>query len=491
MNPLIQLKQTTSVFLVAFGLACFALLPQTQAVSPAPDGGYPGANTAEGSNALLSLTSGINNTAIGSAALLHDTSGSYNVGVGSSALALNTTGSYNMAIGAEALFNSNGSSNLAIGFRVLYNNTTGSSLTGIGAGALQNNTTGFQNTAVGTGALYDNTGGSLNTAIGVAALNNNTTANKNTAVGWQALLRNTTGDGNVAIGYLALSSNTTQGINTSDGTSVAIGFQALQNNTAEDNNAVGHNALQNNTIGLFNNAFGWHALISNVSGDSNAAFGDDAGESVTGNSNSCFGASSGFGITSGNNIIAIGFVSGVSSVAGQVDNSCYISNIIGAGVDPATAAQVFVDQDGKLGTVALSSQRFKKEIRPMGQTSEAVLGLKPVTFQYKYDNKSARQFGLIAEEVAEVNPDLAVRDKNGEVLAVRYDAVTAMLLNEFLKEHRKVEEQEVTITQLKRELQATAARQQKQIEALTAGLQKVSAQLELSKSAPQTVINNR
>ena len=127
----------------------------------------------------------------------------------------------------------------------------------------------------------------------------------------------------------------------------------------------------------------------------------------------------------------------------------------------------------------------------MDKTSEAILALKPVTFHYKSDTKDTPQFGLIAEDVAAVNPDLVVRDKNGEIYTVRYDAVNAMLLNEFLKEHKRIEEQEVTIAELKKELQATATQQQKQIEALTAGLQKVSDQLELSRPAPQTVGNNQ
>ena len=151
---------------------------------------------------------------------------------------------------------------------------------------------------------------------------------------------------------------------------------------------------------------------------------------------------------------------------------------------------MFINSNGKLGT-ATSSRRFKDEIKPMDKASESILALNPVTFHYKTDTKGIAQFGLVAEEVAEVNPDLVVRDKEGKPYAVRYDQVNAMPHNEFLKEHRKVEEQEVTITQLKTELQATATRQQKQIEALAAGLQKVSAQLEASKPAPQVVLNRQ
>jgi hypothetical protein len=186
-----------------------------------------------------------------------------------------------------------------------------------------------------------------------------------------------------------------------------------------------------------------------------------------------FGA--GINVTTANNVICIG------SEGANVSDSCFIWNIRGVTTQNADAIPVLIDSAGQLGTMS-SSRRFKKEIKPMDKSSEAILAFKPVTFHYRNDKTDTLQFGLIAEEVAEVNPDLVVRDKNGEVYTVRYDAVNAMLLNEFLKEHRKVED-------LKKDLRATAAHQQKQIEALTAGLQKVCAQLEASKSAPQ-VVNN-
>ena len=156
--------------------------------------------------------------------------------------------------------------------------------------------------------------------------------------------------------------------------------------------------------------------------------------------------------------------------------AAFIAGISGTAV---VGDAVVVDGNGQLGTVA-SSARFKKNIKPMDKTSEAILALKPVSFQYRSDSKGIPQFGLIAEEVAMVNPDLVVRNRNGEIYSVRYDQVNAMLLNEFLKEHRTVQEQGATIAELK-----------KQIETLTAGLQKVSAQLELSKPAPQTVVNHQ
>jgi uncharacterized coiled-coil protein SlyX len=153
-----------------------------------------------------------------------------------------------------------------------------------------------------------------------------------------------------------------------------------------------------------------------------------------------------------------------------------------------------VGADGHLGTV-VSSERYKDAIKPMDKDSAAILALKPVTFHYKHelDPKSIPQFGLVAEEVEKVNPDLVAHDDQGKPYTVRYEAVNAMLLNEFLKEHRTVQEQKAIIAQLKvavAKQEATTAHQQKQIEALTAGLQKVSAQLEASRRAEQTVVGN-
>ena len=331
-----------------------------------------------------------------------------------------------------------------------------------GFDALRSLTTGDTDTAVGAFAMRFNTEGFFNTAIGGLALNYNTTGNANTAVGVHALINNIDGSENVAVGLNALRDNT----------------------TGDDNTAVGRAALRSNN-GSENVAFGAAALFS-ATGDHNTAVGYGAADEITsGSGNVCVGRETGTGITVGNNVIAIGeFVSGVSSAFGEVDNSCYIGNIFGQSADPATITTVGIDADGKLGTV-VSSRRFKKEIKPMDQISEAILALKPVTFHYKIDKKGTPQFGLVAEEVADINPDLVVRDKNGEILTVRYEAVNAMLLNEFLKEHKKVQN-----------LEATVAQQQKGMEVLTAQLkeqaaqiQKVNAQLEMSKPTPQ-VVNN-
>ena len=364
MNPLIQLKKAAPVFLVT--LLCFGLLPTMRAVSPAPDGGYPGGNTAEGQNALLSLTTGGFNTAVGWLSLRS-----------------NTTGQFNTAIGAGALLANTGDNNTATG-----------------VAALLSNTTGFKNTAVGTDALVYNDSGSFNTAVGIESLFYNTTGGQNTAVGRDALANNTTGSQNIALGS--------------------------------------------------------SAGVSLITGDYNIDIGN-------------------FGVFDEAYTIRIG--------DGDRQTATYIAGISGAVVPGGVT--VIIDSNGHVGTV-VSSQRFKDQIKPMDKASEAIFALKPVTFRYKQkiDPKGIPQFGLVAEDVEKVNPDLVARDKDGKPYSVRYDQVNAMLLNEFLKEHRKVEQQ-------RRDFEAALAQQQKQIDALAAGLQKVSAQLELDKSAPQTVLNNQ
>src|SRR5438132_1436144 len=302
------------------------------------------------------------------------------------ALNLSTTGPNNTAHGWFSLFsNTSGSSNTADGFRALYSNTSGFQNTADGAFALFSNTEGFFNTAAGDSALLSNTTGIENTANGAFALKSNTTGGQNTATGISALFNNTTGSSNTAIG-------------------------------AE--------ALFFNTEGNFNTAIGVAALESNTTGSNNIALGEGAG----------------VGVTTANNVICIG-AGGLN-----MDNSCYIGEIFGQ--TSFEGVGVFVNSNGKVGT-NLSSRRFKKDIQAMDKASEAILALKPVTFHYKTDSKGVPQFGLIAEEVADVNRDLVVRDKEGKPYSVRYDQVNAMLLNEFLKEQRKVERQQTTIGQLK------------------------------------------
>jgi len=315
---------TTIVF------ACFGLLPTVQAVSP--DGCLPGGNTAEGCNALLSLTTGTFNTAVGFDSLLSNTDANFNTGVGAGTLLLNTADG---------------------------------------------------NTATGAGALLSNSTGQANTANGEFALFNNSTGSGNIAIGVNAGINLTTSDNNIDIG------------NEGD-------------------------ASDSDTIRIGNSS---HGRI---------------------------------------------FIPAINNIA------------LGAGL-PVT-----IDSTTSLLGVLTSSRRFKQNIKAMDKSSEAILALKPVTFCYnpKIDPKAIPQFGLVAEDVEKVSPDLVVRDKEGKPYSVRYEAVNAMLLNEFLKEHRKVE-------QLTKDFESKLAEQQRQIEALTAGLQKVSAQLEASKPAPQVVQNNR
>ncbi len=434
-----------STTLLAFGFfALSQFAPKAFGVLPPPDGGYPGGNTGEGHLALLSLTSGKYNTA-----------GFSNTANGDSALFNNTIGNGNTATGSDALVS----------------NTEGSNNTASGVEALSSNTTGGENTANGVFALFANTEGIDNTATGVGALENNTVGNSNTATGFDALLSNNTGINNTANGAGALGSNVIGNNNT------ATGVLALPGSTGDGNTALGFEALFNNSTGGANTAIGLGALISNSTGINNTALGFAAGS----------------GVTTASNVICIG----AAFPGANVSNSCFIGNIFGVTLGDV-GTPVLVDSAGQLGTIS-SSRRFKKEIKPMDSASESVLALKPVTFRYKSAKKGTPQFGLIAEEVAAVNSDLVVRDKNGEIYTVRYDAVNAMLLNEFLKEHKKVEEQgrkaleqEATIAELK----STVVQQQKGMEILMAQLkeqaaqiQKVSAQVEMSRPAPQLATN--
>jgi hypothetical protein len=368
--------KTIYLAVVGISLACFTgFAPKAFGVTPPPDGGYPNKNTAEGQDALFSLTNGTSNTANGFSALKANTNGDRNTANGALALFTNVTGSENTAIGYAALFFNRGSGNTATGI-----------------GALHSNATGANNTANGQRALYDNLSGSKNTANGSGALGNNTMGDNNTADGFQALGANTTGSFNIALG---------------------------------------------------NNA--------------------------------------GSGVSTADDVICIG------AAGADVSHSCYIGNIFNQSSPSGLA--VFVNSDGKMGTI-MSSRRFKEDIKPMDKASEAILALQPVTFRYKknFDPTGTAQFGLVAEDVAKVNPDLVVRDKEGKPYSVRYDQVNAMLLNEFLKERKKVDDQHETIAQLKSdatkeeaariELKSTVAQQQKAVEVLTAQLQEQAAQIQ-------------
>jgi hypothetical protein len=310
----------------------------------------------------------------------------------------------------------------------------------------------------------------------------NITGDNNTALGYYSLYSNTTGADNTAVGAFALSYSSTGNDNT------AVGEAAMESNAGDNNTAIGSGALFANATGNNNTAIGALALPINTTGSNNIALGDSAGFNLTTGSNNIDIGNSGFAAES--NTIRIG--------TRGTQTATFIAGISGVAV---TGSQVVISSHGKLGVTA-SSEDFKKEIKPMGNASEAILALKPVTFRYKHelDPNGIPQFGLVAEEVEKVNPDLVASDEQGKPYTVRYEAINAMLLNEFLKEHkafleqkRKVQEQEATIVQLKSaaaKQEAKAALQQKQIEALTAGLQKVSAQLQMSKSAPRAVVTN-
>ena len=337
----------TPILILVLGLG---LTSASFAVDPPPDGGYPNQNTAEGQDALFSLTDvGFSNTAVGFQALFSNSFGNFNTAVGDGAL-------FNLGIGDL---------NTAVGYQTLHNNTSGVGNTALGGNCMLNNRTGKENTAVGDAALYTNWKGHQNTATGTQALYSNSAGTNNVANGLNALYSNTTGNDNIAIGTFAGYSCTTGSYN------IEIGNRGV---TGEDKTIrIGTQGTQQKT-----------------------------------------------------------FVAGIS------------------GVTVANGVSVVVDANGQLG-VMTSSARGKEQIRSMGKASEAILSLQPVTFRYKkeLDSKSIPQFGLVAEDVAKVDPDLVAKDDQGKPYTVRYEAVNAMLLNEFLKEHKKVEELAAELAELK------------------------------------------
>src|SRR6266496_2706369 len=516
----IRLRSALSLIALVFG--SFALAQGGYAVSPAPDGGYANGTTAEGTNALFGLTTGVWNTALGFEALNHDTAGKDNTATGLRSLFSNNSGNYNTANGVYALYaNINGWYNSAVGAFALANNISGNHNTANGYGALYNNTTingdsGSGNTATGFGALYKNAIGSSNTATGNQALNRNTTGHDNTATGADALFHNTEGYSNSAFGSGALYLNTT-GVN-----NTATGAWALLNNTGSDNTANGYAALNingdgiqntatgaqallNNSSGIFNTAVGYQALGDNATGGTNTAVGVDALiDNISGGANTALGYGAGANVTTGSFNVYIG--TNVAGVADEVGHT-YISNI-NSTIQPPVNGSEYVTvrlSDGLLGHTS-SSLRYKEDIKPMDSASEVLYRLKPVTYRYKknIDPSQNLDYGLVAEDVAKVDPKLTIRDGNGQIESVRYTAIYNMLLNEFLKEHKKVAEQQTSITRLKsavakqealiveqqKNFQSKLAEEEKQIEALASGLQKVSARIEVSKPAGRVVLNN-
>ena len=395
----------TSSFSIAF-VALFGLLLAMPAHAQS-------SNTRYGNHSLNNITTGDYNSAFGESSLLLDQTGSRNTGIGSFALQNNQSGNSNTAVGAAALGLNLGSYN-----------------TGVGDSALLQIENGNYNTASGYQALYSLANGTSNLS-----------PSYNTATGAQALYTNM-GDYNTASGGRALYTNSTGTANT------ANGYSALRyNNTGSNLTGAGAFALFHNTSGVSNTACGYGALNNNTSGSSNIAVGDRAG----------------YNLTTGSNNIDVGNT-GAAGESGKIrigtkgtHNGTFIAGISGKTV--ANGAGVIVNANGQLGTIQ-SSARYKDDIKPMDKASEAILALKPATFRYKeeLDPDKIPQFGLIAEEVEKIDPNLVVRDEDGKVMTVRYEAINAMLLNEFLKEHRRVQELE------------------RQIQALTVTVQKVGKQ---------------
>jgi hypothetical protein len=416
------------VTLVALLIVGFtALLPKSQAVVPAPDGGYPGGNTAEGQNALFRLDTGGFNTAVGWLSLRSLSAGSFNTAVGAGTLFANTA----------------------------------DEITACGAAALLSNTTGEGNTAHGAFSLFSNTEGNFNTAVGDRALFGNTTGSGNTANGIHALFNNTEGSDNTASGHFALGANTMGSNNTANGAS----------------------ALSSNTAGVQNTASGTFAL-SQSTGDNNTTVGSGALQSsTTGSGNIAMGASAGSDVTTASNVIAIG------ASGDDLGNSCFIGQIY-TNVQPQVGTDpdlVTMNSRGRLGRANVSSRRYKHDIQPMDKASETIYALKPVSFRYhkQYDATQTIVFGLIAEEVAEVHPDLVGRNHQGQPESVPYEQINAMLLNEFLKQHKLVEEQQATIAQLKREMQTVVVR----LKEHDSEIQEVSDQVQMNGSTARVVSN--
>jgi hypothetical protein len=404
--------------------------------------------------------------------------GSGNFSAGLTALPAGTTGTGNTAVGDQALSaNTTGIDNVALGANALHANTTGGGGTAVGYLALAGNTTGAGNTAMGYAALQFNSTGSSNTAFGHGALNSNTTAGANTAVGNGALALNTTGAGNTATGYSALTANTTGASNT------AVGDGALlSNTTAAANTAVGNGAMALNTTGASNTATGYFALTANTTGGSNTAVGDGALlANTTGGANTSvgFGALDNVSLTAGTGNTALGYGAGgnltsggeniyivnagVSSESGAIrigtapaQTSTYIAGIYGVNT---SGIPVYINSNGQLGTVS-SSRRYKEDIQDMADASSGLMRLRPVTFRYKKqfsDGSKPIQYGLIAEEVAEVYPDLVARTADGQIETVKYQVLDSMLLNELQKQKEQIRSLEERLAKLEAALEGTAA----------------------------------
>jgi hypothetical protein len=451
-----------------------------------------GNNTATGGGALRSNTTGTNNTANGFQALYSNTTGGNNTASGLNSLKSNTKGYNNTASGFDALYsNTSGTSNTAYGHFTLYGNTIGSNNTANSTGALFSNTTAGGNTSTGHRSLYYNTTGGGNTASGFHALFGNSTGSENTAAGENALYSNTTGSENTASGQGALLNNGTGSDNT------AVGFDASHaNTTGSDNTAGGFAALDSNITGSDNTADGWSALSSNAGSDNTAEGYFAMGANVRGSQNTVMGYGALTGNTAGSNNIAIGYTLPFS-VPGGGSNNILIGNAgslgddgavrIGIGVIQASffmagvsgvttgnndAVPVMIDARGQLGTIS-SSRRFKEDIQDMDDISEGLMRLRPVTFRYKqsFDNGyKPRQYGLIAEEVAEVYPNMVAHSLDGQIETVKYQMLDPMLLNE-------VQRQQAEIQDLREQLETNQAERPDDVGNLEVGIDKMEVAL--------------
>jgi trimeric autotransporter adhesin len=383
-------------------LLCLLTAPASWGQTYNPTASDPVTGNTAGGLEALSSHSGFENTAFGRAALASNPTGSYNTALGSAALAANT----------------GGHSNTASGYAALYSNTTGSSNTASGSAALAATTTGFSNTATGRFALRSNTTAHANTATGDLALYANTTGSHNTASGSIALWHNTTGSRNVASGREALSANTTGFANTADGST----------------------ALRDNTIGIRNTALGSNALLTNTTGSRNTAVGWGSGAALrSGNDNLYLGHP---GVATESNTLRLG----------AVQTRVFIAGVAGRPI--ANGSHVMINSAGQLGVLA-SSARYKQDIQPMGEQSQKLQQLRPVTFHYKEEPTGPIQYGLIAEEVAKVYPELVIRNPDGTIEGVQYEELTPLLLNQVQQQQTELAELRARLDRIEAGIQTT------------------------------------
>jgi trimeric autotransporter adhesin len=423
-------------------------------------------NTAMGSVALSHITppnrqcvpfalsasaymSGCGNTASGFGALDQNTTGYSNTADGAGSLFADTSGAYNTAVGTLTMFHtSSGRGNAAFGALGLFNNTSGSYNLAAGNYALLSNSAGKSNTAVGNSTMYFNTSGGYNTASGTFALYQNATGSYNTAAGAYALNSSTTGSGNVGIGAGALQKSYNASSGTSSNYNVAVGYLAMFHNStgsaAGNNTAVGYYSLANNAA-INNSAFGSGALGATTTGNGNTGVGTNAGLNLTSGSYNTYIGYNTPGITAADNYVTqIGVFSAPAGGPTPFTPTTYISGI---STSVITGAAVVVNSSGQLGVLA-SAERYKTDITSLGTTSDKLAQLRPVSFHLKSEPNGAVQYGLIAEEVNKVYPELVIHDKEGNIQGLRYDELAPMLLNEMQKERTTIAAQATEIQTL-------------------------------------------